>query len=162
MTETSKISLRRYFLIYGLAFLIGYILSVILVLLTQLKAPWMTVVLTMLSAHIVVHFFIKHHKRAPDNSERRRLVWGSLLISFLFDIIPTLILFIPVIYDASFPESSDSSIHNQYFAIMNIAAILLILVWIIDYFMLHWIYGSNAKKQLIAYQKKHGIGDIFD
>ena len=161
MTDTTKTPLIRYFALYAGVYIAGMAISAIIATLADKNVSGLSIVMSLLGAQLVVSYFFRREKRSLNITDSKRLIWGSLIITILLDTIPLLIFLIPGALTDAVPGAENLDAKAIKFVII-FTIVVLLFVWLINYFLLRWIYGTWAKKQFVAYQKKHGsISDRF-
>ena len=162
MSDTVKIPLIRYLTLYGIAYIAGMVIIAIISTMADKTLPGMSIFISIASAQIVVSYFFRREMRPINDSDRKNLVRGSLIVTILLDIIPALVFLIPGVLTEAVPNAEILDADAIKFVIIFTAVVLLIM-WTVNYFLFRWIYGSWARIQFKAHQKKHGsISDIFE
>lgn len=97
--------------------------------------------------------FIEENKRIPNKAEKSKLVWLSLISSFITSIILAVIV-ISVLDDAQGLAELAKLLEKLNVVILSGATIFVLLIY---FAVLSWSYGSLAKKQYEGLQKKGKI-----
>lgn len=143
-------SLKKYYWIYFglyLAFsaLMAFISSLINI------GSGVSIIAPMVAAMSTGQVFIKDHARAPDDTERNQLVWGSLAISWGSSLVVALA--------ALAMMASQGEDITQVLEILTSAKFMLIMavvlggVFSISYLMTNWAYGSFSTKSAAKIKK---------
>ena len=74
--------MRKYILIFSGTYSFAFVAAIVLSAMFALDGSF-TVATLMAGAMITSMLFVKDHKRSPNKTEKRTLVWGSLLSSIL-------------------------------------------------------------------------------
>ena len=136
-------SLKKYFWIYfGLYLVLSALIAVIGAFINigsgaSIIAPFAAAVST-------GQFFMKDHLRAPDAAEKKRLVWGSLAISWGASVIALLVIL--AVIKATGEDISQFTEMASSGMFMAIMLVILILVFLITYAMTSWAYGGFLTK----------------
>ncbi len=135
-------SLKKYFWIYlGIYIAISILIMVISAFIEIGNGPGIMV--PFIAAMTTGQYFVKDHFRIPDAAEKKRLVWGSLAISWGASII------VAVIFVALQAIVGDLSSLKQMVSsggFMLIMLLILAVVFLISYAMTSWAYGGLLNK----------------
>jgi hypothetical protein len=155
MSNGSDVSILRYLGNFVLIYIFLLVLvSVALSLFGSDTNPGLSIVTLGATGGLVMNLFIKRERRPPSLSEKNKLIWGSLMIAFIVDII----VFVVLLMFGGLEGRLGSG--NRDLLIMITIGTLL-FVCLISYFALRWVYGSQAEKYSEQYEKKM-IGKTFD
>ena len=148
------VNINRYIFKFSIAYFVGIIaLAVILHVFELEHNSGASIAVLIGAAMYCVGKFIEENKRIPNKSEKSKMIWFSLLASWLISIIQ---LFIIVLIVDGAPILAELSSLIEKLNITIITGIV-IFVSLIYFAILSWSYGSLAEKQLVALQKKGKI-----
>ena len=105
MSDTVKIPLIRYLTLYGIAYIAGMVIIAIISTMADKTLPGMSIFINIASAQIVVSYFFRREMRPINDSDRKNLVRGSLIVTILLDIIPAFVFLIPGVLTEAVPNA---------------------------------------------------------
>jgi peptidoglycan biosynthesis protein MviN/MurJ (putative lipid II flippase) len=93
------------------------------------------------AAYSTIAKFVSEHKRTPKKSERQKLIWGSILASFIVSLIVVATVLMLVANPAMWEEL------DQLFQQISVGVWLgiLVLATLLQYIVLSLVYGWGAK-----------------
>ena len=145
-------SLKKYFWIYlGLYLAISMLLTVIGTFINIGAGP--SIIVPFAAAVSTGQFFMKDHLRAPNDAEKKRLVWGSLAITWGVSVIALLVIL--AVIKATGEDMSQFTDMASSGVFMAIMLVVLILVFLISYAMTNWAYGSFLTKMAAKIKPTH-------
>jgi len=136
--------LTRYFIwFFFLLFVFTCICGVIAALLPQGVGGILTVIPFLIAMVWVLFKFIKREKRAPNTTERKKLVWGINSIFWCFNL---LFVFLGIfLFSRNSPEIWEIfTLYLQQPKFMLTIAILFLLIAIPLWVLTYWFYGPQA------------------
>lgn len=140
------VSLNKYFLwFFILCLILTMIAGVLAALLPNQIAGILTAIPYLAAMIIVLYRFLKQQRRAPTDSERKKLVLGYTLIFWGYNLLG---VFIGVlIFSRNDPEvwqSFVASMSNLRF--VSTTLLMLLMLAIPLYLITSWFYGKQAKR----------------
>lgn len=140
------VSLNKYFLwFFILCLILTMIAGVLAALLPNQIAGILTAIPYLAAMIIVLYRFLKQQRRAPTDSERKKLVLGYTLIFWGYNLLG---VFIGVlIFSRNDPEvwqSFVASMRNLRF--VSTTLLMLLMLAIPLYLITSWFYGKQAKR----------------
>ena len=139
-------SLTRYFIWFFIICLIFTCISgVIAALLPQGMGSILTIVPYLIAMVWVLFKFLKREKRAPTQSERKKITFGFSLIYWLYNL--SFLLLGILIATRSNPNAwTDMQMYVQEPKFMSMVIIMFLLIAIPLYLLTYWFYGPQAKR----------------
>lgn len=143
------VSLNKYFLwFFILCLVFTMIAGVLAALLPNQIAGVLTAIPYLAAMIIVLHRFLKQQRRAPTDSERKKLTLGYTLIFWSYNLLG---VFVGVlIFSKNDPEvwqTFITYIRNSHFLVTTL--IMLLMLAIPLYLITYWFYGKQAKRMAL-------------
>jgi uncharacterized membrane protein len=150
----NTVDINKYIVKFGILYTIGIVVVTAILYAIDIDGnSGVSIAILMASAMYTAIKFIQDNKRIPNKSEKTKLVWSSLAVSWLLSVI----LFVALIL---FMEGFQGlAVISELIAELNTFLLLaiLVLVSLIYLALLSWSYGGLAKKQ---YEKLLKTGKI--
>lgn len=140
------ISLNKYFLwFFMLCLVFTLIFGVVVAVLPQAIAGFFTALPYLISMLIVLYLFLKQQKRAPSDTERKKLTLGFTFIFWIYNLLG--LLAGVLLFSRNDPEVWKNflySLSNTQF--LSISVIMWLMLAIPLYLITFWFYGPQAKR----------------
>lgn len=143
----NKFSINKYMVLFGVIYLCLMFLDIILVEYGVIRKSMQNTTSAFVSAMIVAYKFVYDNNRAPFEAEQYKLIWFSLLMTFLVDIIR----FVAVL-SLSNKTNVLFKLKNYSLTIMPIP--LILFMYFAQLIMFYFAYGYIARKQISSINKK--------
>lgn len=148
------VNINKYIIKFSLAYFIGIIALAVILNIFDIEHNTGASIAVLIGAAIYcVGKFIEENKRIPNKVEKSKMVWLSLIASWLISI--TQLIIIMILFEGA-PILVEISSLMERINLIIVAGVVL-LISIIYFAVLSWSYGSLAEKQLLALQKKGKI-----
>ncbi len=149
-----SVNIRKYIISFSACYTIGVVTVFIVLTVLDLEGnSGISVGILIASALYAVIKFIDDNKRAPNKTEKNKLVWQSLLMSWLVSLVLFLIAAVVIL------ETEDISFLGELVTQTNIAIFLgaAVFITLIQWGILVYSYGPLAKRRYAALLKKGKI-----
>lgn len=142
-------SLKKYFWIYfGIYLAISILLSVVGLFIDIGSGP--AFIMPILAAITTGQYFVKDHSRIPDAGEKKRLVWGSLAISWGTSLIFAAIFVVLQGITSDLTEFRKMASDSGFIFFM---LIILAVIFLMSYALTSWAYGGLLTKMAAKMNK---------
>lgn len=139
-------SLTRYFVwFFVLCFIFTCICGVIAALLPMGMGAVLTMVPYLIAMIWVLYKFLKRERRAPTQTERKRVTLGFTLIFWGYNA-TFLVLGIALVTRNNQNAWQDFLLYLQQPQFLSIVMVMLLLVAIPLYLLTYWFYGAQAQR----------------
>ena len=142
-------SLIRYHVTFGISLIvIMIILAIVGMVLRSGSTVGVSSVSPFLAATVVAGRFLKRERRIPTPTEKNKLVWGGMLIFFMFNAILLAIL----LYGIG-PEGS---------MLLIIIGLFFAATALLNFFLMRWAYGGLLAKRAKKLNINPDQTDVFN
>lgn len=153
--DHSTANMAKYLGIFGLIYLGTLIvITVIFSFFEGASSSVVNLVMLYLSGQLTAMKFVKDEKRLPEKAEKRKLIWGSVLLSLILPIL---------LAGAGIWLGAGAGGFEQFAALGNIPsffwALIILVVVLIHWGLLSLAYGRALKKNAPS---ENTIKDTFD
>ncbi len=148
------IDINKYIYKFSIVYAIGLIaLTAIFNIFDINHSSGVSIAILIAAAMYTVGKFIEENKRTPNKKEKSKLVWSSLIVSWVLSIILAIVIVLALNGTQGLFEISKLAEQLNIIVI----AVILFVVSLLYFAVLSWSYGGLAKKQFEGLQKKGKI-----
>ncbi len=133
--------LSSYLLFFALAYVGMLILFAVISMFLSSAGSSGSVIAPFLAAMLIGDFFVKKENRAPNDTERNALTWGSFLIFAGINIALLALAFVGGAFGDVFSEAGGAG------SITTVLGIVLLIIFAVVFFMMRWAYGGLTQKR---------------
>jgi len=140
------VSLSKYFLwFFILCLVLTMLAGVLAALLPNQIAGILTALPYLIAMLVVLHLFLKQQKRAPTDSERKKLTIGFTLIFWSYNIFGVLLGVL--IFSRNDPEVWKTFVMYMQDPQFILISLIMLAMLVIPLFLItFWFYGKQAKR----------------
>lgn len=151
----STTNIVKYLGIFGAIYLCTLIvMAVISAFFDGISSTGVGLVMLYLSGQLTAIRFVKNERRLPEKTEKRKLVWGSVLLSFALSILLAGVVILSEAGQEGFKELVVLGERPLF-----VWTIIILVVVLIHWGLLSLAYGRGVKKYATS---QNLIGDTFD
>jgi hypothetical protein len=146
-----SVDINKYILKFSIAYAIGLVAVTAIFYIFDLNgSSGVSIVLLISAAMYAVGEFIKEHKRTPNKSEKYKLAWLSLIISWVMSILLAVTITVALSGIQGLFELSDLALELNTIIIF----VIIFIVSLLNFAILLWSYGGLANKKYKTLHKK--------
>lgn len=140
----NSVSLKKYIVIFSISIIvISIILNQIDKMLNHHSSISSFIAISWGSATFTSYKFIKLNNRIPNNFEKNRLIWYSIIAFWC-----------TAIFFSLLKEYVSGNLYQMFDKLNYLSAILILIVVAVQYFIFSFSYGNLADMQLTRFNKK--------
>lgn len=145
----NSVSVKKYILIFGIVYLLFLIIVNILSFIWHIDLGRVGSIMLITATMVASSKFITDNDRVPNKSEKYKLIWASLFVAVLMEIILVLVL-------AGISNDLELSQLTNIFSKVNIFVFIgiVLFVFLLMFLILLFSYGFLANRIFNGLQKK--------